>query len=1056
MTDGPSLSRRSILRGAVLAGTAVAAPSVLAPAQAAGSPTSTATPLAVDPIKTAPTVYTTERVAAARANVAAYAWAQQLRDTAVSTASRLLGMGDEWIWSVVTTQGLPRSYAVNQLLGSPITGTEIYQYGQYPWLADPYARPWKLVDPSSDYVFPTNDFLAFYRSGLDEHGNFDRSRGDAQYLVNTLYPERGPGWGVEDGFGWIDANGNKWTFAAYYNHWFTWYGPTAVLNHLNAVRDAYLLTGAATYAHAGLVMLDRIADVYPSMDTAPYPRSQGYLHSDGGTGRGKVIGSIWEAGMATDFVAAYDAFFPAIATADDAGVVPFLNAKAAQYGLAPKDSPTAIRANIENGLLRQIEPAVRSARIRGNFGMHQQTLSMAAVVLDDPVASPQWIEFVLKAGRFINTPTQKEITGGNVRPTLVNDVDRDGNGNEAAPHYNDLWVDEVRGFADILAGYDRYPTGDLYEHPKFAMMHRARMAPAMLNRYIPPIGDTGTTGGPGFLSDVHDHVLAFERYRRTEDAQAAYLMNGNSADELYGDIFSTDVDGTAAAIRQVVEDEGPLHPGSVNHTGYGFAALRDGTGGQARAVSHYYGRNSGHGHKDALNLGLWAFGVDLLPDLGYPEFADSSNRRVEWNGNTVAHNTVVVDETPQKAQVVGLPMGFSDGEHVKLSDVAAAPAVYPQTSLYRRVTAMVRVDAQNAYAVDVFRVAGGSKHHLSFHAAEGPVTTTGLNLIPQPTGTYAGPTVPQPPDTAAARPTASGFDWLGNVSRAAAPAPGFSIDYAVKDTWNVHPTDPDLHLRATFLADFEEVALADGVPARNKPGNPKTLRYLLGRRSGTALASQFVTVIEPYVGNPLVSGVTSVAVTSDEGTWAPHEIAAVKVELSNGRVDYIVSSLRPELTLRVDDLFTFRGSFGVLAVRDGAAEFVFSHGSTLLNPGAIAPGSVADLTAPAPALTGTVASFTQGLSSRNLLTLTLPEQPPAGTVDGLPGQYVYVANDGVRNAVYLIHAARAVDDVTVELDLGETTLTRSYLDDNNPAAGFRYDVAVGAVARIPTTLQWTP
>jgi len=1037
-------TRRSVLRGALLAGAAASAPGLFGPDGAAATTAGAATPLAAEPVKTAATVYTPERVLAARDNVARYAWAQQLRDAAVTTASRLLAKGDDWIWSAVTTQGLPRSYAVNQLLGSPITGTEIYQYGNYPWRADPYGRPWKMVDPSSDYVFPTNDFWSFYLSGLDEHGNFDRARGDSQYLVNTLYPDRGASWGVEDGFGWIDADGNKWTFAAYYNHWFAWYGPTAVVNHLNAVRDAYLLTGDLAYAHAGLVMLDRIADVYPAMDTAPYPRSEGYLHSDGLSGRGKVIGSIWETGLARDAAAAYDAFFPAIATTDEAGVVPFLNTKATAYGLAPKDSPAAVRANIENGVLRQIYPAVRSARIRGNFGMHQSTLAMAAVVLDDPAASPAWIDFVFQPGEFINTPTRKEVTGGDVWPTLVNDVDRDGNGNEAAPHYNDLWIDQVKGVADILAGYRRYPTADLYDHPKFAMMHRARLAPVMLNRYIPPIGDSGSTGNPGLLASAREHVLAFERYRRPEDAQAAYLLNGNSTDGLYGDLYSTDVAGTAADIQRAVDGAGPLRSETHNHTGYGLAALRDGAGTSARAASIYYGRNTGHGHKDTLNLGLWAFGVDLLPDLGYPEFADRSNRRSEWNGNTIAHNTVVVDASPQRTNVVGLPMGFADGDLVKFADIAA-PKVYPQTSLYRRATAMISVDADNAYAFDVFRVAGGGQHHFSFHAAEAAVTTTGLDLVAQPTGTYAGPGIEQPAETAPARPTASGFDWLGNVSRDSAPSPQVSIDYAVKDTWNVHATDPDLHLRATILADFDEVALADGVPPRNKPGNPKSLRYLIGRRTGAALASQFVSVIEPYVGSPLIRAVTPLTVTSDEGSWAPHE----------------VSALRPDLTLRVGGIFTFRGSFGVLALRDGRAEFAFSHGSTLLNPGPLSPGAAAAMVAPAAALTGTVLAHTRELSGENLLTFRLSEKPAADVVAGLAGQYVSVDNDypdvaDARNAVYRIEGARAVDDLTVELDLGEVTFIRGYLNDSDPTAGYRYDLAVGASARIPVTRQWRP
>src|SRR5699024_3479397 len=43
-------------------------------------------------------------------------------------------------------------------------------------------------------------------------------------------------------------------------------------------------------------------------------------------------------------------------------------------------------------------------------------------------------------------------------------------------------------------------------------------------------------------------------------------------------------------------------------------------GDTQRDLWMYYGRNTGHGHKDTLNIGLHAFGIDLSPDLGYPEF----------------------------------------------------------------------------------------------------------------------------------------------------------------------------------------------------------------------------------------------------------------------------------------------------------------------------------------------------------------------------------------------------------------------------------------------------
>jgi hypothetical protein len=60
-------------------------------------------------------------------------------------------------------------------------------------------------------------------------------------------------------------------------------------------------------------------------------------------------------------------------------------------------------------------------------------------------------------------------------------------------------------------------------------------------------------------------------------------------------------------------------------TGYGFAAVRDGElnsseGNTQRDFSIYFGIGSGHGHNDALNLGIDAFGLNMAPDLGYPEY----------------------------------------------------------------------------------------------------------------------------------------------------------------------------------------------------------------------------------------------------------------------------------------------------------------------------------------------------------------------------------------------------------------------------------------------------
>lgn len=1048
----PPRTRRQFLQAAGLAGLVGAG----AAAGGVGALPAAAQPVLADaPVKTRATYYTAEKIAAARANIAAYPWARDLAAKIRPLADRMVALTDDQLWNTVSTQGVPRSYAVNQDLGSPITGRDIYDFGAYPWRAEPIDRPWKIVDPSSDYVFPTNDFAAYYASGLDDHGNFNRELADPQFLVNELYPDRGPDWGVDDGFGWIDDDGNKWTFVAYYNHWFCWYGAqidySMLYQGLYALRDTYLYTGDLKYAHAGLILLDRAADVYPSMDTAPYKRADGYFHSDGLRGTGKVIGGIWETGLARGLVQCYDAFYPTIAGEDQAGVIDFLQAKSQQYGLNPKATTADIRLNLENGILRQIYPAVKTTQIFGNFGMHQSTLALAAVVLDEPAAAKEWLDFVFAAGGILTNPYR--CTGGNVGPQLINVLDRDGWLNEGAPGYNRLGIGHIKTIADILSGYDTYPAADIYANPKYEAMVTTRGTLTMIGKYTPTYGDSGTTGQPAALGSATEYAAAFVTYGRKVDAQLAYQQNGNSADNLYTDIF-TEAGDLQDRIRAIIAEHGELDLPSDHQTGHGFAALRTGAGDDQRGAWLYHGISFGHGHRNTLAIDLYGFGLDLASPLGYPSYADAKALRREWESTTVAGNTVVVDAKPQATQLVGRPVDFGDTEGepgVRYVDVEA-PKPYPQTTRYRRSVIMVDLDETDSYLVDVFRVRGGTDHLYSFHAVAPAVTTTGLQLVAQERGNYAGPDVPAPDPLANPRPNANGFDYLVNVERDADVAGAFSVDWKVPDTWNVHEQDPDSHLRLTMLTKVDEVAFADGIPPQNKPGNPESLRYLLARRRGTtALTTQFLSVLEPYVGQRKISKIEPVRIVA-RGTLEPDDAAAVKITLADGRVDYVVHNARPEIALVVDGRLEVSGRLAV--IRFEGDKVIWASGSDV-SVAKVNGRGARELEITAAPVTGVVADFTRDLVNENVLTITLdqPWEDYDLHAEDLVGRYVYAEDDGERNAVYAITGAEASDS-TLKITT-DTTFIRGYVKDTDPNAGYRYDVAAGRKARIPQLRTWS-
>ncbi|OYD08514.1 heparinase II/III domain-containing protein [Paludifilum halophilum] len=1169
------------------------------------------------PAKTRSTYYTQDRVDNARTHIDRYEWARRIRDQAVANAEKYLTYGWDRLWRLITPPTLPRSFAVNYNWGSPVTGKKFNEiYGYRGWQADPKNEPWKLTDPSSGFKFPTNDFRSYYESGLDPHGLFDPKRANRRYLKNRLYPEKGEDWGVDDGFGWVDKEGNRWTFIAYYIHWHIWHGGV-VDNALRAFRDAYLYTGDPKYCRGGIILLDRIADLYPQMNLDPYQTEEGYLNSHGGTGKGKIRGSIWEATAVTDYLSAYDAFFPGM---EKAGVVGFLSRKAKDYRLKnPKDSVDAIRVHIENRLLREIFPAVKRTEIRGNFGMHQRALAMAAVVLDEAGTSEEWIDWIFQPGRLRSRPDW-HLTGGNMLTTLVDRVDRDGFGDEPSTQYNRYWLGQIRGVADILERYHRYPKADLYGNVKFKKMFDTRWPLMMSGRYTPAIGDSLKTGNPEIVGTIWEHVKAFEKYRDPVYAQTAHFLNGYSLDGLHGDLFSADPEKIFREMRRVIEKKGELRLNSTHLPGFGFTALRDGrdirpnpeiayrfpdlkrlmasgevtthrgavisetdvisrhvpdafripeddyetsgavhmradrpgeriafrlnipstdayvldieilhstyhgryqvriddrpltelnfygSGGKQvrrlgkrrltrgthtltfvnrgknkealgyglalsrlflrnpqaphrsarqiqkptlRGLWMYYGRNlvGKHGHKDTLNIGLYGFGLDLSPDLGYPE---NFKTRTEWVSHTISHNTVVVDRGKQKDLQAAIPHHVEKEGRVQLIDVEA-PHVYPQTRCYRRTSAMIRIDRENSYTVDFFRVKGGREHHFSFHGAAGKITTQGLHLIPQTRGTYAGTDVafgekePDQPEGWAY--AGSGFHYLDRVERALQPEVPFSVDWCIDDTWNVLPEKADIHLRLTLLNEVDEVALANGYPPK-LPGNPDHLRYLIAHRKSRDLQTQFISVIEPYKNSPNIDSVRTVPLTVKGKRVSGPDTAAVQVVLNNGRTDYIVHSLHPQMRYTVDGRFQFQGFFGVYSERNGQPVYAFLSDGTLLQP----DGKPPLLHRRQRRLTGKILDFTREITRNNQLTVRVKGNCP--DPESFNGRQIIIENDGRQNATYTIQRAERNRDNVYTLHLGDTTLIRQYKNPKNISKGYRYNIKKGAQWTLPLSSEW--
>jgi hypothetical protein len=89
-----------------------------------------------------------------------------------------------------------------------------------------------------------------------------------------------------------------------------------------------------------------------------------------------------------------------------------------------------------------------------------------------------------------------------------------------------------------------------------------------------------------------------------------------------------------------------------------------------RTLWMYYGdRCASHNHADPLNIGYIAYGLDLMPDFGYPNTLGSvKNPEHQWDKSTPAHNTVSYDALGYMGHIVGYgkPLHFDDGKNVQL------------------------------------------------------------------------------------------------------------------------------------------------------------------------------------------------------------------------------------------------------------------------------------------------------------------------------------------------------------------------------------------------------
>ena len=436
-------------------------------------------------------------------------------------------------------------------------------------------------------------------------------------------------------------------------------------------------------------------------------------------------------------------------------------------------------------------------------------------------------------------------------------------------------------------------------------------------------------------------------------------------------------------------------------------------------------------------------GMDVLPDLGYPEYADSKwPKRAGWTTNTISHNTVMINQQQQEVNWIGHCQYFATSQGIGVVEIAS-PEIYPDTRDYRRTLAMIDVSPTESYLIDFFRVNGGNDPIMSFHAGEGDVSIQGIDLTPQEKGTYAGKTISfgthydGPPD---GRYRGSGFAYLYGVHRAEKPAAGWWADWKLADTWKTQHGDTPLHLRYRVLSNAENAALAWGDPPQNKPGNPRRIRYVLLRNASADRKSLFASIIEPYrEGQPHIADATRIDLGTEERDIAA---AAIKITTHTGRTDHILSSDDPNRVFNLSENIAAAGRFAVISRNNGQTS-IFLLGGTQVNT------TSGTLRINTPVHRGTVTDFHREETGPAWIEI----EGPLPTDKRLIGTQLRILNDGIRDACYTISDIVSSAKNKVRVEVGDTSFIRGLASREDYEEGFTYNISTGDPCEIQNAVH---
>ncbi|NUN95805.1 MAG: heparinase II/III family protein [Candidatus Omnitrophica bacterium] len=526
----------------------------------------------------------------------------------------------------------------------------------------------------------------------------------------------------------------------------------------------------------------------------------------------------------------------------------------------PKAAFPDIQANIEERLFR--ETLAHPDKIYSNFPRTLISLLTLEAILEGPDNRARILELFAEI--------------------LTKSLKQDGmTGEKGLTGYSAIFP---ASFAQVMARFDRAMPGlleDLFKQfPDLYKTYRFHIDTWCGQEFYPLVGDSGSfgirdktyrgvyfQGGP--TTEPSMHQFLWRLHEITQDpafVQASYYVNGNTTRGLPHDLFASDPPGFEKQVQEVIDRAGPeITLSDVNKEEWGLSILRSGKGGNRRAVWLNHGVGGGHHHRDGLNVGYFAKGLDLLPDFGYPPvgYGGWGAPKAVWYTMTAAHHTVTVDGKNHK-DGRGKTTLWAPGVGFHAVRVAAPEVI--SGSRFERTVMMVDIDDEDSYIVDILRVTGGFDHAKFVSSFFGSIETTGLNLMPSED--YGRSTETR------------NFRTDRNPSR------GWSATWTLDDRYGYRPGKPPVHFRYTDLTEGAEASLGEAwVIDGQFDGKEVWIPRLLVRRGADQppLGSCFVSVLEAFEGTPKVQTIARLPVEGGSGGGV-----ALEVLLADGRRDVMI------------------------------------------------------------------------------------------------------------------------------------------------------------------------